>query len=128
VIEPIMGKLAAQNWFSYQKKDTGDEYLKKLTTNVTNASVEVRALLAQTKITMRDLLSLQVGDLITTDKPEAQDLLILVEGKNKFQGQVGKLRENKAVRITRHCKSGSEAAAGLGGKAHPVGGGTGGGK
>jgi flagellar motor switch protein FliM len=80
---------------------------------VANASVEVRALLAQTTITMRDLLSLQVGDLITTEKPEAQDLLILVEGRNKFQGQVGKLRENKAVRITKHCKSGSEAAQGL---------------
>jgi flagellar motor switch protein FliM len=112
VIEPIMGKLAAQNWFSYQKKDTGDEYLRKLTTNVTNASVEVRALLAQTTITMRELMSLRVGDLITTEKPAAQDLLILVEGKNKFQGQVGRLRENKAIRIMKHCKSGSELAAG----------------
>ncbi len=114
VIEPIMGKLAAQNWFSYQKKDTGDEYLRKLTTNVTNATVEVRALLAQTTITMRDLISLRVGDLITTEKPAAQDMLILVEGKNKFQGQVGRLRENKAIRIMGHCKSGSEAAKGRG--------------
>jgi flagellar motor switch protein FliM len=113
VIEPIMSKLAAQNWFSYQRKDAGDDHLRKLTTNVANATVEVRALLAQTTMTMRELLSLRVGDLITTEKPAAQDLLILVEGKNKFQGQVGKLRENKAVRITRHCKSGKEAAAGL---------------
>ncbi len=113
VIEPIMSKLAAQNWFSYQKKDTGDEYLRKLTTNVANATVQVRALLAQTTITMSDLLSLRVGDLITTEKPAAQDLLILVEGKNKFQGQVGKLRENKAVRIVRHCKSGSDIANGV---------------
>jgi flagellar motor switch protein FliM len=113
VIEPIMSKLAAQNWFSYQRKDAGDDHLRKLTTNVTNATVEVRALLAQTTITMKELLSLRVGDLITTEKPAAQDLLILVEGRNKFQGQVGKLRENKAVRITAHCKSGKEAAAGL---------------
>jgi flagellar motor switch protein FliM len=62
---------------------------------------------------MSDLLSLRVGDLITTEKPAAQDLLILVEGKNKFQGQVGKLRENKAVRIVRHCKSGSDIANGV---------------
>jgi flagellar motor switch protein FliM len=108
-----MSKLAAQNWFSYQKKDIGDDYLRKLTTNVTNATVEVRALLAQTTITMRDLQSLAVGDLITTDKPVGQDLLILVEGKSKFQGQVGQLRENKAVKIRKHCKSGSEAAQGL---------------
>jgi flagellar motor switch protein FliM len=122
VIEPIVSKLAAQNWFSYQKKDVGDDYLKKLTTNVTNATVEVRALLAQTTITMRDLQSLAVGDLITTDKPAGQDLLVLVEGRSKFQAQVGKIRENKAVKIKKLCKSGSEAALGLNAPPQHVGG------
>ena len=36
-----------------------------------NAPVEVRAFLAQTTITLNDLLSLQVGDVITTEKPSA---------------------------------------------------------
>src|SRR5678810_673682 len=64
VIEPIMGTLAAQNWFSYQKKGGQDDHLKKLTRNVSNAKVEMRAFLAQTTITMQDLLSLQAGDVI----------------------------------------------------------------
>ena len=33
-IEPILGKLAAQNWFSYQKKDPGGASLRNLTANV----------------------------------------------------------------------------------------------
>jgi flagellar motor switch protein FliM len=108
VIEPIMGKLAAQNWFSYQKKDDGNEGHKKITTNVANASIEVRALLAQTTMTMRELLSLQVGDLITTEKQASKDVTILVEGKNKFQAKVGQVRGNKAARITQRSRNSME--------------------
>ena len=43
VIEPIMGMLAAQNWFSYQRKGGQDDHVRKLTSNVHNAPVEVRA-------------------------------------------------------------------------------------
>ena len=92
VIEPIMGVLAAQNWFSYQRKGGQDDHLKKLTRNVSNAKVEMRAFLASTTITMNELLSLQVGDVITTDKPISRDVLIQIEGKNKFLGQVGQFR------------------------------------
>ena len=110
VIEPIMGVLAAQNWFSYQRKGGQEDHLKKLTRNVSNAKVEMRAFLASTTITMNELLSLQVGDVITTDKPISRDVLIQIEGKNKFLGQVGQLRGNRAVRITRMTQQLAEAA------------------
>ena len=103
VIEPIMGVLAAQNWFSYQRKGGQEDHVRKLTRNVNNAPVEVRAFLAQTTIKLQDLLSLQAGDVITTDKAIERDVLIQVEGRNKFVGQVGQLRGNKSVRITRVC-------------------------
>jgi flagellar motor switch protein FliM len=109
VIEPIMSVLAAQNWFSYQKKGNLDDHLRKLTKNVQNAPVEARAFLAQTTMTMNELLSLQVGDIITTDKPATRDVLIQVEGRNKFLGQVGQLRGGKAIRITRPCQESVEA-------------------
>jgi flagellar motor switch protein FliM len=104
VIEPIMGQLAAQNWFSYQRKGAHDDHLRRLTRNVHNARVEVRALLAQTTIRVSDLMAMQAGDLITTEKDSASDVLIQVEGRNKFLGQVGQLRGSRAVRITRTCQ------------------------
>ena len=104
VIEPIMGVLAAQNWFSYQRKGGHDDHLRKLTKNVNNAPVEVRVFLAQTSIKVDDLLALQVGDLITTDKDQSHDVLIQVEGKNKFLGQPGQFRGGRAVRVTRACQ------------------------
>ncbi|MFI5378699.1 MAG: flagellar motor switch protein FliM [Tepidisphaerales bacterium] len=103
VIEPIMGILAAQNWFSYQRKGSQEDPLRRLTGHVHGAPVEVRVFLAQTSITMSDLLNLQIGDLITTDTPCSGDVLVQVEDKNKFLGQLGKLRGNRAVRVVRRC-------------------------
>jgi flagellar motor switch protein FliM len=101
VIEPIMGMLAAQNWFSYQRKGGHEDHLRKLTKNVSNAPVEVRAFLAQTTIKLKDLMALQPGDVITTDKDISRDALIQVEGKNKFLAQVGEFRGNRAIKVVR---------------------------
>src|SRR5215475_13637766 len=89
VIEPIMQTLASQNWFSYQRKGGQEDHLRKLTKNVSNAPVEARAFLAQTTMKLDDLLSLQVGDVITTEKDQVRDVLVQVEGKNKFLAQLG---------------------------------------
>jgi flagellar motor switch protein FliM len=106
VIEPIMGKLATQNWFSYQRKGSQDDHLRRLTQNVSNAPVEVRAFLAQTSIRLNDLLTLQVGDLITTDKEYTKDVLIQVEGKRKFLAQIGQFRGKRAIRLTKILQQG----------------------
>src|ERR1700710_2699552 len=108
VIEPIMGVLAAQNWFSYQRKAGQQDHVRKLTSSLNTAPVELRAFLAQTTMTMNELLSLQIGDLITTEKAATRDVLIQVEGKNKFLGQVGQLRGNRSVRITKPCQENNE--------------------
>jgi flagellar motor switch protein FliM len=105
VIEPIMGVLAAQNWFTYQKKVGHEDHQRKLKTNVSNAPVDLRAYLAATTIRVSDLLSLQVGDVITTDKPSDRELLIQVEGKSKFYGHVGQFRGNRAIKISRCCQT-----------------------
>ncbi len=104
VIEPIMGVLAAQNWFSYQRKGGHEDHQRRLTHNVANAPVEVRSFLAKTSIRVSELLSLQVGDILTTEKPAGADVLIQVEGRNKFLGQLGQFRGMRAVRITRYCQ------------------------
>ena len=101
VIEPIMGMLAAQNWFSYQKKGSHEEYLRKLTKNIHNAPVELRVFLAQTTVRLSDLMALQIGDVITTDKDCSRDVLIQVEGRNKLMAQIGQYRGKRAIRVTR---------------------------
>jgi flagellar motor switch protein FliM len=110
VIEPVMGLLAAQNWFSYQRKGSQEDHLRKLTRTVQTAPLEARALLAQTTIKMNDLLSLQPGDLITTDHPISGDVIIQVEGKSKFVGKLGQFRGSKAIQITGKIRQPDPAA------------------
>jgi flagellar motor switch protein FliM len=100
VIEPIMGVLAAQNWFSYQKKVGQEDHTKKLTRNVNSAPVEMRCFLAKTTIKLNDLINLQPGDLITTEKDTQGDAFVEVEGKHKFLGAVGQFRGKRAIRVT----------------------------
>ena len=111
VIEPIMGVLAAQNWFSYQRKAGQQDHVRKLTSSLHTAPVEMRCFLAQTTINVNDLLNLQPGDLITTDKDRMHDVLIQVEGRNKFLGQLGQFRGSRAVQITRLCQLPADATA-----------------
>jgi flagellar motor switch protein FliM len=104
VIEPIMGVLAAQNWFSYQRKAGQPDQIRKLTSSLNTAPVEARAFLAQTSISVNDLLSLQPGDLITTSKDHSSDVLVQVEGRNKFVGKLGQFKGKRAIQITRLCQ------------------------
>jgi len=75
-----------------------------LEVKVSAIPMEMRALLAQTAIKRADLLSLSVGDIITTDQSVEKDVLIQIEGKDKFIGRLVQFRGKRAVCIT---KSGS---------------------
>ena len=76
----------------------GEEKLKRA---LACASVELRAVLARTTITMEEMVGLRPGDLLTTEKPVESTVTIQVEGRPKFLGRLGQFRGNRAVRITR---------------------------
>src|SRR5687767_4076189 len=50
VIEPVMTQLSAQSWFSYQRRAAQDDAVKKVSRTVSTAPVEMRAVLARTRI------------------------------------------------------------------------------
>jgi flagellar motor switch protein FliM len=104
VIEPIMGRLAAQNWFSYQKKRGADDSYRKLSKSMGHATIETTVQLATTTIRMSDLLGMQVGDIITTEKLASSEVVFQIGDKNKFMGRVGQFRGKRAIRVTRVCK------------------------
>jgi flagellar motor switch protein FliM len=100
-LEPVLDKLATQSWLSYRKKESGVNHGKKIAENIKGATVNMRAFLAQTTISLGQLMGLQVGDIIQTEKLASQELIVQVEGKNKFSGRLGQHRGNRAIRVTR---------------------------
>jgi len=106
VIEPIMGKLATQGWLAYRRAQPDEDQSQMVMRRVDAAKVELRAYLAETSITVRELLGLQPGDIIQTGKPAAEEVLLRIEGKNKFAARVGKHKDGRAVKITRQVSPG----------------------
>ena len=109
VIEPVVEELSAQSWFiastSQKSRDAG----KRLRKGLTGATMGLTGLLAETTITMRDLATLAVGDIISTEVDSSEPVWMCVEGERKFRAEVGQRRGNVALRL-------------IGGGADPVGG------
>jgi len=69
-----------------------------------DSPLTVSAILGNTEISLRDLLSLQLGDIIPLDTPVAQNTVALnVEGARWFTGVLGSKKKKYAVKIERLC-------------------------
>lgn len=101
VIEPVMAKLATQTWLAYQRKASSEKQREQITTCLKGAPIGLRAFLAQTHITVNELMRLKPGDIIQTTKPAGAELVVQVENRNKFAGRLYQHKGVRAVRITR---------------------------
>jgi len=106
VIEPVMSKLSQQNWFTYAKRAGDDSHSKAIEKTLSGAPLQVRVLLGQTTIKVNELINLAEGDILQLDKPASGEMLIQVEGRNKFTGIVGQYKSKRALRIKRALGTG----------------------
>jgi len=101
VIEPIMGDLNAQQWFSSGKATDSEALAQRLAQNLSRATLTVTGVLAETSMTVRDLLALSRGDLITTEKPASQPAVLMVEDEKKFVCHLGQIDGSRALRVVK---------------------------
>jgi flagellar motor switch protein FliM len=101
VIEPVIEELSAQSWFSAARNQKSKTLEDQIGRGLSRAGLTVTGLLANTSITLRDLMEMSVGDVIATDKPAAQNVVLCVEGERKFLAQIGQFKGKRALRIVR---------------------------
>jgi len=101
VIEPIVTEFTPQCYSEYMQKRAPKDSRNQMTRAVKGASVEMTANLAETTVTVRELLSIKPGDVIKTGKPVKSDIIVTVEGRPKFHARLGIHEKKKAVIITR---------------------------
>lgn len=106
VIEPVMEALAAQSWFSTARLGKDPAIAKSIENRLGTAEVEVAAILAETSMTMHDLRSLSVGDLIVTEKPAKHPAVLCVEDEKKLLVAIGQHRGKRAMRVVRSIQKG----------------------
>jgi flagellar motor switch protein FliM len=99
-IERISGQLTSNSWVAYGKKPPTAQSIQQISNQVNGSLVEVVVDLAETHIATSDLLELQVGDIITTEKDVHLPLIVSVEGRPKFHADPGVLKGRKAVQVS----------------------------
>ncbi len=70
-------------------------------TSLNDAEFEVKAVLSELTLNMQDIISLNVGDIITLDKKITDDIEVKVEDTPWFNGKLGNGNIKKAVKITK---------------------------
>lgn len=98
-IEPLAGKLSSNTWSTYTQKQPDRRQTLNLETGVAQAGVDVVVVLAETKLTAGEVMHLEVGDVIVTEKDRHAPLEVCVEGRPKFEASPGLLKGHKAVRV-----------------------------
>jgi flagellar motor switch protein FliM len=98
-IERIGGKLSANSWVSYGRRQTTPESVRQISETLCSSLVEIEVRLAQTKIGTGELVGLRVGDIITTQKDVAQPVIVSIENVPKFRAKLGAFKGHKAILI-----------------------------
>lgn len=99
-IERISQQLTSNSWVAYGKKPPTAQSIQQISHRLSGSQVEVVVDLAETHIATSDLIGLQIGDVITTEKDVHQPLVLSIEGRPKFHVEPGVLKGRKAVEVT----------------------------
>lgn len=99
MLEPIMGKLSAQMWFSSGRKDVSASW-DEIRRQLEKVELPIAVNLGGTTVSIRELLGLQKGNVIRLDTSPKQELRVLVGGKPKFKSRPGRVGRTLAVAIT----------------------------
>ncbi|GHU26360.1 flagellar motor switch protein FliM [Spirochaetia bacterium] len=101
-IEPIIGKLSAQFWYSSVRRGTSTENINILKEKLASVDVNVVAEIGKIQVSVRDVLSLQAGDVIRLYDTRVGDPYFLnIGNKNKFLCRPGVIGKKMAVQIVK---------------------------
>jgi flagellar motor switch protein FliM len=96
MIEPVRDLLDGGQRKNRSRDQSG--WLQALQQNIQEADIELRATVARTRLTLRDVVGLQSGDVIPVNQPEQTTLQ--VGDVPVYAGQFGVYRQHNAVRVT----------------------------
>ncbi|MCE5301097.1 MAG: flagellar motor switch protein FliM [Spirochaetia bacterium] len=101
VIEPVLYKLSAKQWFTLSKEESSKETQEILDDKVKHTWVPIYAKLGGAVLKMGQIVNLKAGDIIKLETGAKDDVLVTVEKKPMFYGKIGTKGKKKAVKITR---------------------------
>jgi flagellar motor switch protein FliM len=96
-MEPIRSKLHAS--FQSERLEVDHVWINRFKERLLETPVEFLVRLGRTRITGRQLLNLEVGDILLLDTDADALLEVEIEGVRKFYGVPGRVKGNKSFKI-----------------------------
>lgn len=105
-IQPIAKQLAMKKWYNESSTTSGGEsnVLPYVSPKITSMPIHMRVIFNDTEATVRDVLNLQVGDVIRIEHQVREPLTAMVEHIPKFKGYIGTKGQKLALMISEILK------------------------
>ena len=101
-LEEVVNKLSAQNWIDANKRMISEADRRNNVERVIPVTSPLKAELGSTMITIRELISLDKGDVLRIDRRAANDIDLFVGNRKKFTGKPGRLGNQLPVKINNY--------------------------
>jgi len=98
-LEPILDKLSAHNWFKTQAREVRAADVAAIESVVGEAKVPVAVELGRVDLTVREILGLNIGDVVVLDTKLTDPAKVKVGNETKFLGRPGQIRGRVVVEI-----------------------------
>lgn len=108
VLEPIIDKLNVHFYYASSSKQSSPENISAIKNRLENTYVTVKALLGRSVVTVKDLLELNVGDVIPLSSNINEDLEVVIGQKTKFLGKPGIFGNRYSIQVSRIVEEGNE--------------------
>ena len=99
-IQPIAKKLVMKTWYSEQSFGKKPANVKEMKRSLSNVTLSLNAIFNEIDATVKDIINIQVGDVIKTDHNINMPVTVKIEHMPKFKGFIGMQGSNYAVKVT----------------------------
>lgn len=97
-LEPIMGKLSAQDWTDARQKSDDTTY-EMNARELSSVQTDLITHLGSTELSIRELLDISPGDVIRLDNLKDDFVTVMVSDRTKFLAKPGRSGNQKAIKI-----------------------------
>jgi len=99
LLEPVMSKLNSHRSVVTAPRTISPEDGAALTESLLHVGVNVRAVLAELSLSVRDVLAMKPGDILYANRPADGPAVVEVEGVPRFTASPGIANRHKALRL-----------------------------
>ena len=103
-IESLLPKLASRD-LMLSETSSRKSRNKELRALLRGAKIELEAVLGYAKLNMKEILDLEVGDIIKLNRPADDTVVVKIDGREKFIADFGVRRYRRCIKIKEKLKT-----------------------